>query len=57
MPRGVPTKEAAQILGMKEGTLWKWASTGSGPLKPHRVGRSLRWPENELRRLVGAEVA
>lgn len=42
------TKQAAEILGFKPQTLHKWASTGSGLVKPVRLGTKLRWPKADV---------
>ena len=48
------TDEAATLLGLKSQTLRKWMSYGSCPkgLKPLKVGRSVRWPIDQLAALL-----
>jgi hypothetical protein len=52
-PRSVlPTAEAAKHINRTEQTLRRWASTGTGPLKPRRIGGRLGWSTAELRELM-----
>lgn len=50
--RLVPTKEAAELLGVKPGTLWGWAKTNRAPVKPYvmKVGRRevYRWDPDAI---------
>ncbi len=50
----LPTKVAADYLGLKTQTLYTWACYG-GPIKPRKIGGSLMWPTVEVIKLVGVE--
>jgi hypothetical protein len=41
--RTLSTEEAAQALGFAAQTLRQWASTESGPVRPVKVARRLKW--------------
>ena len=41
--RWLSTEEAAQALGFAAQTLRQWASTESGPIRPNKVARRLKW--------------
>jgi hypothetical protein len=47
------TKEAARHLRREPQTLRSWASKGSGPIKPIRIGGRLLWRTNDIRRVLG----
>jgi hypothetical protein len=51
------TVEAATALGYSPSTLRHWASTGDGPIQPHRLGDGthLRWRTNDVRGLAGMD--
>lgn len=49
------TQEAADYLRMKTQTLHKWASSGSGPVTPVKMGRKLGWPSTEILRIMGGK--
>lgn len=52
----VDTATAAYHLNRRPQTLRSWASTETGPIKPHRVLGRLAWPVDEIRRImIGAE--
>lgn len=42
------TKEAAQALGFAEQTLRQWAANETGPLRPNKVARRLKWSGDEI---------
>jgi hypothetical protein len=42
------TKEAAEALGFAVQTLRGWSSTESGPIRPVRVARSLKWSGDDI---------
>jgi len=42
--------EVAEKLGISEKTVWAWI--GARRLAVHRVGRSVRVPESEIRRIL-----
>lgn len=47
------TQEAADYLRMKVQTLHKWASTGTGPVTPFKVGeRRLGWHATDILRII-----
>ncbi len=50
-------EEAARYLDVKVSTLYKWSSSGKGPIKPVKIGGKLRWRVSDLKALVagGAE--
>lgn len=48
----VPTEQAAQLLGVAEQTMRQWASRGSGPIRPRRLGRLLRWAVSDINRVL-----
>lgn len=50
--RQLNTKEAAEVLGYKENTLRKWSSDESGPIRPKKLGRQLRWSGDEILALL-----
>ena len=50
------TEEAAELLRLKPQTLRKWACTGYGPIKPIKIGFSLRWKRSEIEYLMNGEV-
>lgn len=46
--------EVAEFLGESVDTVWRWARSGTGPVKPLRLGeRQIRWPTMALLRAVG----
>ena len=45
--RYIKSKEAAKILGLKEGTLANWRCHRKGP-KPYKIGRYLRYLLSEV---------
>jgi hypothetical protein len=47
------TKEAARHLRREPQTLRAWASKGSGPIKPIRIGGRLLWRTTDLRKALG----
>lgn len=50
------TQEAADYLRMKVQTLHKWASTGSGPVTPFKVGeRRLGWHSADILRVINGK--
>lgn len=49
----VDTAQAAFYLGTKTQTLHAWSCYQSGPLKPVKVGRLLRWSVSDIKRLLG----
>lgn len=49
----IPTAQAAFYLNYSQSRMRLWSSTGSGPLKPSKVGRKLLWPVSEIRALLG----
>jgi hypothetical protein len=51
----VSTEHAAIYLNRQPQTLRKWATYGSGPLQPRRIGGRLAWSVADLRRLLGVE--
>jgi len=48
----VSTAEAAGLLRYRSQTLRRWASQGSGPIRPRRVNGRLRWSVAEIRALL-----
>jgi hypothetical protein len=53
----VQTKQGAALLGVAEQTMRRWASEGSGPIRPTRVGNRLRWAVSDIKRLLAGETA
>lgn len=53
----VGTACAAHWLGRKQQTLRGWACFEDGPVRPVRINGRLAWPVDEIRRLMGVEVA
>lgn len=51
--RWLSTKEAAEFLGFKEQTLRQWASSQSGPIRPNKVGRRLKWSGDDILKVLG----
>lgn len=51
----LPTDCAAYHLLRRPQTLRGWASSGSGPIHPVRIGGRLGWRVADIRRLLGAE--
>lgn len=51
--RWLSTKEAAEFLGFKEQTLRQWASNQSGPIRPNKVGRRLKWSGDDILKVLG----
>lgn len=49
------TVEAASVLRLRPQTLRRWASDGSGPLKPRRFAGRLRWSLSELKQICAGE--
>jgi hypothetical protein len=45
----VPTDEAAVLIGRQPQTLRRWASEGSGPIRPRRVNGRLMWSVDDIR--------
>lgn len=54
--RWLSTKEAAGALGFAEQTLRSWASTETGPIRPTRAGRALRWSGDSILALLRGPV-
>jgi hypothetical protein len=50
------TQEAADVLRMKPGTLYKWASSGTGPIVPEKVGGKLVWPVLDIAKALNTSV-
>jgi len=48
----VPTDQAAYYLTRRPQTLRGWASSGSGPVRPHKVNGRLAWPVATIRALL-----
>lgn len=48
----VPTDQAAYYLTRRPQTLRGWASSGSGPIRPHKVNGRLAWPVATIRALL-----
>jgi hypothetical protein len=48
----VPTDQAAYYLTRRPQTLRSWASSGSGPIRPHKVNGRLAWPVATIRALL-----
>ncbi|EMC7872465.1 MULTISPECIES: helix-turn-helix domain-containing protein [Acinetobacter calcoaceticus/baumannii complex] len=42
------TKQAAELLGIQQQTMRRWAIYENGPLIPIRYGRFIRWSKKEL---------
>lgn len=50
-------REVAEALGCREDTLYRWISEGRSPLPVVRLGRSVRFRQVDLDRLVLGETA
>jgi DNA-binding transcriptional MerR regulator len=48
----ISTKEAAKAFNAHPATLQYWARTGTGPMKPIKIGRRLRWPIDDIKRIL-----
>jgi hypothetical protein len=48
----VPTDQAAYYLTRRPQTLRGWASSGAGPVLPHRINSRLAWPVATIRALL-----
>lgn len=53
----VNSEEAAAHLSMAVKTVQLWASSGKGPIKPVKVGVSVRWRVADIRNLLGVAEA
>lgn len=51
------TEEAASMLGYQPGTLFKWSSQETGPIRPIRVNNRLRWAAKDIAGVLGVEVS
>lgn len=52
----VSTEAAAYYLDLKPQTMRVWSFRETGPIRPVRVNKRLRWRTNDLRRLLGVNV-
>jgi hypothetical protein len=52
---GIPTAEAAEILGVEEGTLATWRSQGRGP-RFRKIGRRVEYTPRFVREYQNAKV-
>ena len=52
LPETLLTAPAAESIERKSQTLRKWASTGTGPIKPVRINGRLHWKVSDLRALL-----
>ncbi|MGY8524949.1 DNA-binding protein [Paracidovorax citrulli] len=48
----LPTTEAAHVLSRTSDTLHKWASLGTGPIRPLRINGRLSWRVIDLAKLL-----
>jgi len=48
----IPNREAAAALTLKPQTMRSWSSSGTGPIRPVRVGGRIYWRVNDLLRLL-----
>lgn len=46
--RALPTEEAAKWLGVMPQTMRSWSSNQTGPIRPTKMGRALRWSGDEI---------
>jgi hypothetical protein len=46
------TRTAAKAFDAHPATLQYWARTGTGPLKPIKIGRRLRWPNDDIKQIL-----
>lgn len=53
----VGTPQAAHYLDLADCTLRDWSRKGTGPINPRKFCRKLLWPMEEIRKLLGLEVA
>lgn len=53
----LPTSEAAGHLNRSQQTLRLWACKENGPIRPVRVHGRLAWRTDDIRRVLGLEVA
>ena len=53
----VPTAAAAHYLTRQPQTLRGWACLQNGPLRPLRINGRLAWRVDDIRSLLGVEVA
>ena len=52
--RSLTTAEAAQALGFAPQTLRQWNSSESGPIRPIKVARRLRWSGDDILKVLEA---
>lgn len=52
VPQHVDTHTAAKLLAVKEQSLRRWASEGSGPIRPVKIGWALRWRLDDIRAVL-----
>jgi len=48
----ITTRAAAFYLSLEPQTLHRWACYDCGPIRPFRIGRSLRWRTSDVRELL-----
>jgi predicted DNA-binding transcriptional regulator AlpA len=51
-PQTINTRNAAKAFDSHPATLQHWARTGTGPVKPIKIGRRLRWPVEDIQRVL-----
>ena len=51
--RSLSTAEAAQALGFAPQTLRQWNSNESGPIRPNKVARRLKWSGDDILAVLG----
>lgn len=55
LPPSLTTAQAAELLGLSPSALERAARRGDTPVPFFRWGRSLRWPREPIRRLLGLD--
>ncbi len=56
MDRLLTTREFAELINIPERTLRNKMFDGSWTIQPVRIGRSLRWRESDLDKIVSGEI-
>jgi excisionase family DNA binding protein len=53
LPPALTTDQAAELLHLSRDALERAAKRGDAPVPHYRWGRSLRWPREPIRQLLG----
>lgn len=55
LPEVLPTAPAAEAINRRPQTLRKWACSGTGPIRPVRIGGRLHWRVSDLAALLAGD--